>query len=452
MKISACYITRNEERNLAKSLDSLHDQVDEIILVDTGSLDKTKEIAASFGACVYDFVWGDDFSAPRNFALDKASGDWIIFLDADEYIAPECTENIRSIVEKAHSSGHRGMLLIRRYDIDEDCNGEIMADTLVPRIYYHNPAFRYIGLVHEELREYERPILEQMIIPSEQLLLIHTGYSTRLSEAKAKRNLALLEKEMKAADNQERLYMYMADAYLGLGEKDQAEHYARLDIARGRQNTTYASRSYRILLQLSLEKGESASNRLLLCQEAVKDYPENPEFRADLAECLGVLGNYHLAAQEMRQALHNFYHYNGIEPMLMTTEDAENIKQRIIFWQERQKETSLSEIANTLQLLLLPLCCMEDDSYKKFAFKSILPKGFLNVLDRMHGGLVLLKDDDGKYFLDIMDVLLAKGKHRELNLLLTYVGDLSEHWRQKIIDKLEGQIQKCTAEEDNVSW
>ena len=75
--LSICMIVKNEEASLAKCLLSVTPIADEIIIVDTGSTDRTKEIATVFGAKVYDFKWSDDFSAARNFSLSKASGDWI---------------------------------------------------------------------------------------------------------------------------------------------------------------------------------------------------------------------------------------------------------------------------------------------------------------------------------------------------------------------------------------
>ena len=85
-KISACYIVKNEENNLSRSLESIKKVADEIIIVDTGSEDRTIEIAESYGAKVIKTLWEDDFSKPRNLAIEEATGDWIIFLDADELL------------------------------------------------------------------------------------------------------------------------------------------------------------------------------------------------------------------------------------------------------------------------------------------------------------------------------------------------------------------------------
>lgn len=442
MKISACYIAKNEVENLAKSLASLRNQVDEIILVDTGSTDDTKNIAIAYGAKVFEYQWQDDFSAPRNLALEKAQGDWIIFIDCDEYFATECMGRIRSTIEKVHYDNFRGILLLRRYDIDVDKNKEILADTLVSRIYYHNPHYRYAGFVHEELLDNGNVIPEQKVVPAEDLWLIHTGYSERYSQDKAKRNLRLLEKELSATNAPERLYMYLADAYLGLNQKDKAEHYARLDVARGRQNTTYASRSYRILLQLSLDKEESAIDRFFLCQAAVRDFPENPEFRADLGECLGILGYCNLAAEEMEKALICYHQYYGIEPMLMTPEDAENIKKRIAYWHSRQKAVTLPEVANALQMLILALCCMDDEGYWQFSGREVIPEMFAVVLDRMHGGKFILNGEYGRAFADIAEALLEKEKYRELEKLLNYAGELPQEYKNQLVSKLDEKIKR----------
>ena len=97
MKISACYIVKNEENVIQRSIDSLMDAVDEIILVDTGSTDQTIEVAKKYPKVnTYSYTWKNDFAAARNVAIEKASGDWIVFLDADELFAFEKTVGIIS--------------------------------------------------------------------------------------------------------------------------------------------------------------------------------------------------------------------------------------------------------------------------------------------------------------------------------------------------------------------
>ena len=85
IKISACVIVKNEAENLPLWLEKMSQLADEMIVVDTGSEDNTKELAVAAGAQVYDYQWQDDFAAAKNYAISKAKGDWILFLDADEY-------------------------------------------------------------------------------------------------------------------------------------------------------------------------------------------------------------------------------------------------------------------------------------------------------------------------------------------------------------------------------
>ncbi|SFB13670.1 glycosyltransferase family 2 protein [Selenomonas ruminantium] len=337
MKITACYIVKNEAASLAKSLASIQQAVDEIIVVDTGSTDQTKEIAQKYRAQVYDMPWQDDFSLPRNYALSKAKGDWVIFLDADEYFPARFAKKIRPLIKKTAAQGHKGVILIRRYDIDPDADNEILADAFVMRILYNNKDFRYEGSIHEELLDKGKSIHDYLIVPPEKLHLLHTGYRTSLSLDKARRNLSLLLKELETTDNPGRLYGFLADAYLGLEDADNAWKYAIMDVEQGRRPTTYASRSYRILLQLAVQYHVTLEERYQLCCLAVKNFPELPEFHAELAECLAGKENFSAAIMEMNKAFSLYHNYQGIEPMLMDEEMIKMAKMRKKQW-ERQNE------------------------------------------------------------------------------------------------------------------
>ena len=99
MKLSLCAIALNEEAALPQCLGSVTGVVDEIVLLDTGSSDRTQEIARSFGAKVYDYKWCNDFSAARNEALKYVQGDWVLVLDADEYLVPEIVPSLKQAIK-----------------------------------------------------------------------------------------------------------------------------------------------------------------------------------------------------------------------------------------------------------------------------------------------------------------------------------------------------------------
>jgi len=113
--LSLCMIVKNEEQNLAKCLMSVKPAVDEMIVVDTGSTDRTKEIARAFGAKVYDFEWTNDFAEARNFSLSKATGHWVLILDADEMISPSDNSVLAKIVKEGQPRSVAYSLVTRNY-------------------------------------------------------------------------------------------------------------------------------------------------------------------------------------------------------------------------------------------------------------------------------------------------------------------------------------------------
>lgn len=113
--VSLCMIVKNEERHIAKCLMSLKPIVDEIIIVDTGSSDRTKGIATSFGSKVYDFPWTGDFSDARNFSLSKASGQWIFVMDADEVISPLDHASFIELIKRAKPGRAAYKFITRNY-------------------------------------------------------------------------------------------------------------------------------------------------------------------------------------------------------------------------------------------------------------------------------------------------------------------------------------------------
>jgi len=165
--ISLCMITKNEEKFLEQCLNSVKDLVDEMVVVDTGSTDKTKEIAARFGAKIFDFKWCDDFSAARNESLKHATGDWILVLDADEVIAEKDHEKIRELKIKNRETV--GFVLIHRnYINDSAAAGWVSSkDDSYPeskaakgwwpvpilRLFKNIKEIRYKGAVHESVTE-----------------------------------------------------------------------------------------------------------------------------------------------------------------------------------------------------------------------------------------------------------------------------------------------------------
>ena len=173
-------IVKNEERCLERCLQSVKDLVDDIIIVDTGSEDATKQIAVSFKAKVYDYKWKNDFSDARNFALSKSDSDWNLILDADEYLVQGRRSDISRLLDRVDSLG---AIQIKNAYMD---NGELSygidyTTRIIPKGVF------YCGKIHEQVDSR----FSRIPLP---LIFEHDGY---LMPNKPERNLPLLLEELK---------------------------------------------------------------------------------------------------------------------------------------------------------------------------------------------------------------------------------------------------------------
>ena len=147
--VSLCMIVKNEERILARCLDSLAGLMDEIIIVDTGSTDATKEIAARYTEQIYDFVWTGDFSEARNFAFSKAQMEYIYSADADEVLDEENRAAFLQLKETLLPE----IEIVQMYYANQLSHGTIYNydKELRPKLFKRNRTFRWQGAIHEQI-------------------------------------------------------------------------------------------------------------------------------------------------------------------------------------------------------------------------------------------------------------------------------------------------------------
>lgn len=147
--ISLCMIVKNEEEVLRRCLDSISGIIENIIIVDTGSTDCTKEIAGEYTKEVYNFEWTNDFSKARNFAASKAKGKWILSLDADEYVdRKNLIETIERIKNGSDNTDLYNVSIV--HFIGE--NAEETMKSTFPRFYRNISQIKYYRAIHETLR------------------------------------------------------------------------------------------------------------------------------------------------------------------------------------------------------------------------------------------------------------------------------------------------------------
>lgn len=159
--ISLCMIVRNEEEVLARCLDSVRDAVDEIVIVDTGSRDRTKEIAAEYTDKLYDFEWCDDFAAARNFAFSKGTMDYLMWLDADD-VLPE--SSLRALLELKESLDPRVTVVMMPYDVAFDEGGRPGFSYERERLIKNGSGLYWKGAVHEAIAPRGKILRSQVVV------------------------------------------------------------------------------------------------------------------------------------------------------------------------------------------------------------------------------------------------------------------------------------------------
>ncbi|MCR8633227.1 glycosyltransferase family 2 protein [Paenibacillus sp. N5-1-1-5] len=144
-------IVKNEEQVLERCLSSVMGIVDEIIIVDTGSNDRTKEIASQFTDHIHDFIWVNDFSAARNFAFQQATQEYILWLDADDILLEEDADKFRQLKNHLPSDTDAVSMI---YNLAFDEHGNVTSSLRRNRLVKRTNNFKWIGVVHEYLEVY----------------------------------------------------------------------------------------------------------------------------------------------------------------------------------------------------------------------------------------------------------------------------------------------------------
>lgn len=216
LPISVCMIVKNEEEKLSRCLSSIESFGWEIVIVDTGSSDRTKDIARQYTEKIYDFAWCDDFAAARNFSLEKASHDWIFMIDADEVVEDIDLEEMDYFI---HNLRDAAGAVTRRSEIttgDRKAYQIDRTERLFSRKKYH-----YIGRIHEQLLPIQGGNISCFLLNT---TLWHDGYDMTEEERlrKAARNISLVKRQMEEEGENSYLCYQLGKGYEILREYGKA--------------------------------------------------------------------------------------------------------------------------------------------------------------------------------------------------------------------------------------
>jgi glycosyltransferase involved in cell wall biosynthesis len=267
VSLSAALIVRDEADHLTRCLSSLVDVVDKIVVVDTGSVDDSPAVAASFGATVVRRPWDGNFAAARNLGLDHVDTDWVLYIDADEHLRPTTYDEVAAVLHTGHDHvAYRVLLQARR--------------AFTPyrefRLWRHRPDIRFRGVIHESVTpDISRVATDEgLLIGSIDLYLHHEGYEGDLS-AKHRRNLPLLLDAVQVDPDRIYLWGEIGRSYAGLGQLDEAVATWETGLARLRTLDAPRSTDSLVLVDLIAWHAENGHPDPSLVAEADRYFPDN---------------------------------------------------------------------------------------------------------------------------------------------------------------------------------
>lgn len=268
INISACAIMKNEISHVEAWLDNVRVFAQEIIVVDTGSTDGTNEfLAKQFDVKLISYEWQHDFAQAKNVALQEATGDWLIFTDADEFFF-QPVNIIEYLRQLNKQSSDIDVVFCPIDNIDADSNNEIINSDVVPRIIRNHVGIKYMGAVHEQLTKGREPWQDvKYVVADRQLAIRHTGYSTKVIPFKYQRNYEILQQVMGKSHKPEMYYGFLSESLLGLAKYQEALEYAILAMESPYQPAIQKERFTQVAIE-SMDKLGLAISDIFSLQQA----------------------------------------------------------------------------------------------------------------------------------------------------------------------------------------
>lgn len=283
IRLSQCMIVKNEEQNIERALQWGRNIVFEQIVIDTGSTDRTAEIAEQMGAKVFHYEWDNDFAAAKNYAIEQARGNWIAFLDADEYYEAEDATKLLNILE-AFEAGRKKQGcpdIIRSSLVNLKKDGSPGNIVVQDRVFQNKRYLRYTGRIHEYLIHTDGKRPPTQYDAHKELTIFHTGYKEDLLSGKQARNEAMLLEELEQRPEDYLVRYYLGQCYMVQQNWDKAEeafdiclqHLEDLGNATNRQDAVF-SKMRVIIWKNDFSKDAQMQDVYKLAKEAFPKHPD----------------------------------------------------------------------------------------------------------------------------------------------------------------------------------
>ncbi len=270
--VSLCLIVKDEEANLPACLDSVADLVQEIIVVDTGSTDRTREIAAGAGARVFDFPWVDDFSAARNESLRHATGQWIFWMDADDRLDADNRARLRALFESLRDDN--AAYVMRCLCLPDAETGAATAVEHV-RLFRNDPRIRWQYRVHEQVLLALREVGAEVRFTD--VVIHHSGYQDPAARRrKLQRDLRLLQLESRDRPDDPFVLFNLGWTYQELGRIAESVPLLQRSLQRSHPSDSIVRKLYTLLVEGHRHLNQPDDARAA-CRAGMVHYPDDAE-------------------------------------------------------------------------------------------------------------------------------------------------------------------------------
>ncbi|MFM9277999.1 glycosyltransferase family 2 protein [Paenibacillus jiagnxiensis] len=302
--ISLCMIVRNERKYLPKCLSSVQHIVDEIIIVDTGSTDDTVAIAKAFGAKVIEMPWQDSFADARNRSFDEATGDWILWLDADEEMDENEAEKLKELLSRDAVREQRieGIQFVFCNHLE----GGGVEYNYLHRLVRNRPEYRFEGRIHEQILPNMLKFDPGLQLGQVDIHVHHYGYLAQnvIDQDKIRRNITLLQQSMAEYPEYSHYYYYLSVELYRINDLEEALRHINVFLNRAEADTGKAllasAHKYRLIMLADLMRYDD----LIRCsEESISKFPGFTDLYHLSAAGYQSLGKTGKAMELLRKAL-----------------------------------------------------------------------------------------------------------------------------------------------------
>jgi GT2 family glycosyltransferase/tetratricopeptide (TPR) repeat protein len=275
-RLSLCMIVRDNERTLEACLESIRPWVDEMIVVDTGSRDRTPEIAQRYGARLFEFPWCDDFAAARNESLKHARGEWIFWMDSDDSISPECGRQLRELADREHPPHILG------YIMQVHCPGEDREHdvTVVDhvKLFRNRRDLKFEGRIHEQII----PAIRRAggDVAWTDIHVVHSGseHSAESRARKLERDFRILHLELRDQPDHPFVLFNLGMTHADAEQYEQAIHFLRRCLEVSNPQESHVRKAYALLISALSQSGQHPEAEET-CDRGLALFPEDKELQ-----------------------------------------------------------------------------------------------------------------------------------------------------------------------------